>query len=141
MTRLPTLDAAKALAIALRASLKAEGREISHSQALELIAQSHGKKDWNTLHAAIGNAPPAPVDLGQRVRGHFLAQPFTGKVTGIKQLSVDRFEVVLTFDQPVDVVVFDSFSNLRTRVTKVVGPDGRSFEKTSNGVPHLVIDL
>ena len=49
--------------------------------------------------------------------------------------------MTLHFDEPVDVVTFDSFSNFRTRVSKVVGPDGRSFDVTSDGVPHLVIDL
>ncbi len=72
---LPTLDAAKAQAKALRQTLATEGREITHSAALELIAKSHGLKDWNTLHAAIGNAPPPPATLGQIVEGRYLNQP------------------------------------------------------------------
>jgi hypothetical protein len=135
------MDAAKAQARALRVALEAEGREISHSHALELVAKSHGHKDWNTLHAAIGNGPAPPVNLGQLVEGAYLKQPFLGWVTGITELSSGRYEVVLDFDQPVDVVTFDSFSNFRSRVTKIVGPDGRSFEATSDGVPHLVLRI
>ena len=137
----PTLDAAKAQARALRVALAAEGCEIGHGQALELVAKSHGYKDWNTLHAAIGNGPVPPLTFGQRVQGTYLKQPFLAEVTGLRHLSEGRYEVVLEFDQPVDVVTFDSFSNFRSRVTKVVGPDGRSFETTSDGLPHLVLDL
>ena len=136
---LPTLDAARAQAKALRATLAAEGREISHSAALELIAKSHGLRDWNTLHAAIGNTPPPPVTLGQIVEGRYLGQPFTAEVIGITQLSEGRYEITLDLAEPVDVVTFDSFSNFRSRVRKTVDAYGRSFDKTSDGVPHLVL--
>ena len=151
MGQKPTMEGAKAQARTLRAALAAEGREVGHSQALELVAKSHGFRDWNTLHAAIGNGPVPPVGMGQVVEGRYLKQRFLGEVTGIRQLSEGRYsegrysegryEVTLHFDEPVDVVTFDSFSNFRTRVSKVVGPDGRSFDVTSDGVPHLVIDL
>jgi hypothetical protein len=49
--------------------------------------------------------------------------------------------VRLDLDHPVDVVTFDSFSNLRKRIRGTVGPDGRSKEITSDGTPHLVLDL
>ena len=139
MGQKPTMDGAKAQAKALRVALASEGREVGHGQALELVAKSHGYKDWNTLHAAIGNGPAPPVNLGQLVEGTYLKQAFIGWVSGIKELSPGRYEVVLEFDEPVDVVTFDSFSNFRSRVTKVIGPDGRSFEATSDGVPHLVL--
>ena len=141
MGQRPDLEAVKAQAKALRAALTSEGREVGHGQALELVAKSHGYKDWNTLHAAIGNAPRPPAHLGQLVEGTYLKQPFIGWVSGVKELSVGRYEIVLEFDQPVDVVTFDSFSNFRSRVTKVIGPDGRSFETTSDGVPHLVLRI
>ena len=141
MGQKPTMEGAKAQAKALRVALEAEGREISHGQALDLVAKSHGYRDWNTLHAAIGNGPVPPVVMGQVVEGGYLKQRFLGEVIGVKQLSEGRYEVTLHFDEPVDVVTFDSFSNFRTRVTKVVGTDGRSFDVTSDGVPHLVLDL
>lgn len=139
---LPTLEAAKAQARALRATLALEGREITHSAALELIAKSHGLHDWNTLHARIGNRPPPPpMALGQIVEGHYLGQPFTAEIIGITQLSEGRFEVTLDLAEPVDVVTFDSFSNFRSRVRKVVDAEGRAFDKTSDGMPHLVLNL
>jgi len=141
MGQKPTIEGAKAQARALRSAMAADGRDIGHGQALELVAKSHGYRDWNTLHAAIGNRPAAPVTLGQVVEGQYLKQPFLAEVTGVTQLSDGRYEVILEFDKPVDVVTFDSFSNFRSRVTKIVGPDGRSFETTSDHVPHLVLDL
>ncbi|MBL4928175.1 glyoxalase superfamily protein [Fuscibacter oryzae] len=141
MGQLPTLDAAKAQARALRTALEAEGRETGHSEALELVAKSHGMRDWNTLHAAIGNRPAPPLAVGQIVEGTYLKQPVLAEVIGLMQLSEGRWEVLLQFDQPVDVVTFDSFSNYRSRVSKIIGADGRSFDATSDGVPHLVLKL
>lgn len=139
MTPLPNLDAAKAQARHLRATLAAEGREISHSAALELVAKSHGHRDWNTFHAAIGNEPRPPVHLGQIVPGQYLKQGFLAEVTAITPLPEGLYEVTLSLDTPVDVVSFDSFSNFRSRLRKVIGPDGRSADKTSDGVPHLIL--
>ena len=138
---LPSLDAAKTQAKALRTAMQATGQDISHSQSLELIAKSHGIKDWNTLHAKIGNQPHAPVELGQIVEGRYLQQPFVAEVLGITQLSEGRYSVVLHLAEAVDVVSFDSFSNFRRRITKVIGGDGRAFDRTSDGVPHLEIRL
>ena len=36
----------------LRASLADRGVEVTHSEALELVAHQHGARDWNTLAAA-----------------------------------------------------------------------------------------
>ena len=58
-TLLPSIDALKRLAQRLRQELADAGTVISHSRSLELLAHQHGYKDWNTLHAAIGNRPPA----------------------------------------------------------------------------------
>jgi hypothetical protein len=138
---LPTLEGAKAQAKALRAGLRAAGQEVSHSAALELIAKTHGHRDWNTLHAAIGNGTRAPVAFGQVVSGRYLGQAFVAEVLGIKELSHGRYELKLQLAEPVDVVRFDSFSLFRSRVVKTVGPDGRSFDKTSDGVPHLVLEI
>lgn len=138
---LPSLDAAKTQAKALRAALAADGRDISHAEALELVARTHGCRDWNTFHARAGNRPHCPVVLGQIVEGRYLKQPFLAEVIGVRELSEGRYEVELDLDQPVDVVTFDSFSNFRKRIRKVVGPDGRSFDTTSDGAPHLRLAL
>ncbi len=141
--QLPGLDALKTQAKRLRGELAAAGTTIGHSRALELLAKQHGYKDWNTLHAAVGNRPqPAPVALGQKVSGHYLHQPFTGEVTGVQAMSEPgRFRVTLMFDQPVDVVTFEGLSNFRQRVSGVIDRAGVTAEKTSDGTPHLVLDL
>ena len=136
---IPSLEAAKAQAKALRKSLADEGREIGHSAALELIAKSYGHKDWNTLHAAIGNVMRAPVHVGQIVTGRYLKQDFLAEVLDIREVAPGRYEVTLHFEKPVDVVTFDSFSNFRSRVRKEIGPDGRSFDTTADEQPHLVL--
>lgn len=135
---LPSLDNLKAQAKRLRTTLSDDGTAISHSKSLELIAHQYGFRDWNTLHAAVGNRPPAaPVALGQRVKGVYLSQPFAGEVIGVQALSAGRYRVTFDFDEPVDVVTFDSFSAFRKRVSATVDEAGRTFERTSNGQPQL----
>jgi hypothetical protein len=129
----------KAQAKRLRRSLSESGHEISHSQSLELLARQYGMRDWNTLHAAAGNR--LRLQAGHRVRGRYLGQPFTGRIKGLTLLGDGaRRRVSLQFDTPVDVVRFDSFSSLRRQVSGVVGWDGRSDSRTSDGTPHLVIE-
>ncbi|MEZ5667892.1 MAG: glyoxalase superfamily protein [Alphaproteobacteria bacterium] len=137
---LPTIDELKDQARRLRSRLAAAGTQIGHGQALELLAAQHGYKDWNTLHAAVGNRPRCPVALGQHVRGRYLGQPFAGAVIGVQTLQQpDRYRLTLQFDEPVDVVRFDSFSAFRSRVSCVVNGAGVTLEKTSDGQPHLVL--
>jgi hypothetical protein len=109
---LPSLAEAKEQARRLRARLEKEGLALSHGKALDLVAQQRSFRDWNTLHAAIGNRPTVPWTVGGRVRGHYL-------------------------DEAVDVITFEGMSNFRKRVTGLVGPDGQTRERTSNGRPHL----
>lgn len=134
-----TIDAAKAQAKALRAALSLQGTNISHAQALELLAKQQGAKDWNTLSARLTqrNAPPA-LALGDRVRGHYLGQPFLGQVTGLSGPDSHR-QIGIRFDRPVDVVPFESFSNLRQQIRATIDETGRSHRRTSNGVPQLTV--
>ncbi len=138
---LPTLAKAKGKARELRAQLHDEGHEIGHSQSLELIAIHYGYRDWNTLYAAIKIDAPNAWVLGQRVRGHYLSQPFTAKIIAVTSLQPGWYRLTLDLDEAVDVVTFDSFSNFRQRITKTVGPAGTTREKTSNGRPHLELEL
>ena len=142
-TPLPAIDALKEQAKRLRQELAAAGTVIGYSRSLELLAHQHGYRDWNTLHAVIGNRPPAsPVVAGQRISGHYLGQPFECEVKALESFSqANRFRVVLHFDEPVDVVTFDSFSAFRQRVSCFIGPDGITTEKTSNGQPQLRLQL
>jgi hypothetical protein len=139
-TPLPSLETVKDQAKRLRTRLKDEGNEISHSKALELVAAQYGFRDWNTLAAKAGNRPPLnPWMLGSRVTGHYLGQPFSAEIISVQAITAapGRYRITFNFDEPVDVVTFDSFSNMRQRVVCTIGEDGRTIEKTSNGRPHM----
>lgn len=136
---LPSLDTIKTQARALRKALEAAGRPVSHSQALELIARQHGARDWNTLRARLTqrNAPPE-LALGDRVTGHYLGQPFSGRIIALSGPASHR-QLSITLDSPIDTVRFESFSNWRTQIRGTVDAEGRSPRKTSDGVPQLIV--
>jgi hypothetical protein len=139
-TPLPNLTVLKDQARRLRSRLDATGDRISHSKALELVAAQYGFNDWNTLHAALGNrSGPERLTPGARVTGAYLGQPFSARVLGIQAITSapGSYRVSLDLDQAVDVVTFDSFSSFRKRVTGVIGKEGVSRERTSNGRPQL----
>lgn len=142
-TPLPSLEQLKRQAKRLRATLEAGGQTVGHSRALELIAHQYGYRDWNTIHAAIGNRPPPPpLSLGQQVRGRYLGHAFDGEIVGLQQLGDEgRYRLALRFDEPVDVFAFDSMSVFRRQISAVVDRRGVTAEKTSDGQPHLVLDL
>lgn len=141
--KLPCLDELKSQARRLRDSLARDGTTVSHSRSLELLAHQFGYKDWNTLFAAMGNRPPScPVDLGARVSGEYLGQPFDAEVIAVMRLGQDeRYRITLNFEEPVDVVTFASFSAFRRRVSCVVDRAGVTAERTSDGRPHLRLAL
>ncbi len=134
-----TIDEAKAQAKTLRTALQAQGNAVSHAQALELVARQHGARDWNTLHArlALRNAPHE-LALGDRVHGRYLGQPYTGRIIGLSGPASHR-QIEIRFDHPVDVVRFESFSNLRTQIRATIDETGRSHRHTSDGAPHLIV--
>jgi hypothetical protein len=140
---LPSLDELKAQAKRLRSELDTGDTPVNHSRALELMAHQYGYKDWNTLHAALGNQPPpAPLSLGQRVGGTYLGQAFEGEVIAVRVLGEgERYRITLVFDDPVDVVTFESFSAFRRRVSATIDRRGITAEKTSDGKPHMVLSL
>jgi hypothetical protein len=135
---LPELSTLKDQARRLRAALEAEGDFITHSDSLELVARQRGYRDWNTLHAAAGNRPRDPFTVGARVRGRYLGQAFTGELLAVRRLSDGKaYAVTVDFDEAVDVVRFEGFSNLRKRVSVTLERDGRSAARTSDGQPHM----
>jgi len=137
-----SLEDLKAQAKRLKVTLLSEGTKISHSKSLELIAAQHGCRNWNVLHAKIGNQPTRPpVSLGQQVSGKYLGQKFVGEVLGVRTLGPDRYRLTLHFEEPVDVVTFDSFSSFRQRVSCTVNGRGKTYEKISNGQPQLELVL
>ena len=128
-----TISQAKQRAKIMRKDLFSRGIKISYSQALERVAAEIGYRDWNTAVARLSNEPPFRIQVGDTVSGTYLKQPFTEIGGG------SHFEVTLHFDEPVDVVSFDSFSAFRQRVNVTVDDTGVSPSKTSDGEPHMVI--
>nr|WP_321443896.1 glyoxalase superfamily protein [uncultured Cohaesibacter sp.] len=142
MTNKPaSIEAAKKQAKMLRSKLASDGVEMSHSKSLELIAQQYGFRDWNSLFADYGNRPKRDWQTGDRVSGHYLTQPFQAEIISVTRIGDGWFRLTFKFDKPVDVVTFESWSNFRQRTTQVIGPDGMTREKTSDGRPHMVLDL
>lgn len=139
-----TIDELKAQARRLREAMTAAGTPVSHSRSLELVAKSHGMRDWNTISAMAqraDNAPRAPASVGATVSGEYLGQRFSGTVLSLRKLSSsDFYAITLHFDEPVDVVTFDSFSSFRRRVNGTIDAKGTSPQRTSNGRPHIVLD-
>lgn len=141
--KIPNLDIIKDQAKRLRATLlESNGEAVTHSQSLEIIAHQYGCKDWNVLHAAIGNRPPeCPVEMGDQVKGRYLSQEFEAEVRGVVALGPDRYRLTLHFNEPVDVVTFESFSAMRQRVHCNVDASGKTTEKTSDGRPQVQLHL
>ena len=121
--------------------LKAEsGPSMSLAAALERVAKEMGFRDWNTASARLSNAPETSWQVGERVSGQYLKQKFAGRIHGVRELQAGSgYEVTIHFDDPVDVVEWESFSAHRQRVKALVSPEGVSWAKTSDGVPHLIV--
>ncbi|MBB4573886.1 glyoxalase superfamily protein [Rhizobium lentis] len=144
-TTYPGIDELKAQAKRLRQAMNDRRTALTHSAALEMIARQYGARDWNTL-AALAAKPNAaaktPLFVGAHIRGRYLNQPFTGEVLALSALpGGELHRITIHFDEAVDVVTFESFSAFRRRVSAQIDADGVSPRKTSNGVPHLVLDL
>ena len=140
-----TMAEAKALARALRAERGEAGQPISHSAALEAVAEQSGARDWNTLSARLIAAKPAsmreaPVQLFERVTGDYLGQKFSGEIVSLSAAG-ELFRIAIKLEKPIDTVRFNSFSNLRRRLHATIRKDGRSPAKTSDGVPQLCLCL
>ena len=136
----PSAISLKAEAKVLRAERARSATPITQGAALEEIAHRHGYRDWNTASAALPERVASPVQVGQRVKGTYLKQPFIGMVLGVQLLSDMRhYEVTVKFDQPVDVVTSELFSSFRQRVTATVDIHGISPAQTSDRQPHLRI--
>lgn len=137
--KLAPLAELKAQAKRLREGLREGGHDITHSKALELLAQQHGLRDWNTMCTMADNR--LHLRVGDRVQGRYLGQAFIATIRALSVLGEgEQRRITLHFDTPVDVVRFDSFSSFRQRVSGMIGRDGRSVQKTSDGVPQLIVE-
>lgn len=130
----------------LRDALAAEGFDISHAKALELVARQNGARDWNTLAArpvatkADESKAVVPFSVGETVAGTFNGNPARGRVIGLEEtIKPDLWRVTVAFNPPVDVSTSKLFSSERRRIQMVVGADGRSrrLTGTETGVMAL----
>lgn len=139
----PYLNELKQQARRLRSEIATESAPISHSKSLEMIAHQQGFKDWNTLHASASNRPAfEKLGLGDTVRGRYLGQAFEGEVVGIRTVKLGQlYHVSIQLEQAIDVVTFKSFSNFRRRLNCTVDHSGVSPARTSNGEPHMKLEL
>ena len=79
-----------------------------------------------------------PAQVGDRVTGTYLKQPFIGLVIGVKLLSdMQHYQVTVKFDEPVDVVTSTLFSAFRQRVTATLDIHGVSPARTGDGEPQM----
>jgi hypothetical protein len=132
---------AKQRARQLRAERLSRGDIITHAEALERVAHELGYRDWNTASARLSNLPDIPFQIGDEVVGTYLKKAFQGKILAVRSMNDGgAFTVTVHFDEPVDVVEWESFSAFRQRVTATVSPEGVSWDKTSDGRPHLTVE-
>lgn len=132
---------AKQRARDMRAELMSRGETISHAQSLERVAHELGYRDWNTASARLSNLPETAFQVGDEVIGKYLKKAFQGRLLAVRSLDDgSAFTVTVHFDEPVDVVEWESFSALRQRVTATVSPEGVSWNKTSDGHPHMTLE-
>ncbi len=137
---LPSRDTLKQQAKRLRNDLAAHGQSISHARALEMIAHQWGARDWNTLTAMAATVHPGWAP-GQRVTGRYLGHAFAGVVKAARQSANGYWALTLRFDEAIDVVTSTQFSAFRRQVNTTVNAEGQSPQKTSDGQPHMVLNL
>ena len=137
-----SLDSLKTQAKSLRQSLAETGHNVSHAQSLELLAKQLGHRDWNTLHAKVGNAPAVLFQVGQTVTGSYMGHTFKGILKQVNVLTDGAYHrLTVRFDAPIDVIPFAGMSNFRQQITATVDKNGVTAEKTSDGRPHLVLKM
>ena len=125
---------------ALRAERARAGEDISHGAALEAVARAHGYRDWNTARAALPDRIVSPWQVGQRVSGLYLEQPFEGMLIGVQMMSdMQHYTVTINFDEPVNVTPNFMFAALRHRVVATVDIHGISPALRGNGHPQMVL--
>lgn len=136
----PSAQTLKSEARALRAQREQAGESLSHGNALELVARAHGYRDWNTARAALPDRVATPWQVGARVKGLYLDQPFTGMLVGV-QLHGDmqHYTVTVVFDEPVNVTPTFMFAAYRHRVVSTVDIHGISNAMRGNGNPQMVL--
>ena len=136
----PSAQTLKAEAKDLRRQRAARGETLSHGAALEQVARAHGFRDWNTARAVLPDRIAVPFQVGQRVKGLYLDQPFTGMLIGVQLLGdMQHYTVTVNFDAPVNVTPTFMFAAYRHRVVSTVDIHGISSAMRGNGNPQMIL--
>lgn len=136
----PSAQTLKSEAKALREERARAGQSISHGAALEAVAKAHGYRDWNTARAVLPDRVVAPFQIGQRVGGTYLGQPFRGLLIGVQLMSdMQHYKVTVNFDQPVNVTPTFMFEAFRQRVTATVDIHGVTPALRGDGSPQMIL--
>lgn len=137
---IPSVQTLKSEAKALRDERSKAGEVLSHGAALEVVAKAHGYRDWNTARAALPDRVNVPFQVGHRVKGLYLEQPFTGMLIGVQLLGdMQHYTVTVVFDEPVNVTPTFMFAAYRHRVVSTVDIRGISSALRGNGQPQMVL--
>lgn len=137
---IPSAQTLKSEAKALRDARSKAGEPLSHGAALEIVAKAHGYRDWNTARAALPDRVNVPFQVGTRVKGLYLEQPFTGMLIGVQLLGdMQHYTVTVAFNTPVNVTPNFMFAAHRHRVTATVDIRGASSALRGNGYPQMVL--
>ena len=114
-----TTDDLKRQAARLKEYFAAKNISLNHSAILEALAKQHGYKDWNVLSAKLKhgkNTPDWPT-LDNKISGTYLGHPFSGTVLRINITNMPHIRrYKIHFDEPIDVVKSELFSNYRQRI-------------------------
>lgn len=134
----PSAQTLKAEAKSLREARASAGLELSHGAALEEVAKAHGYRDWNTARASLPDRVAVPFQVGMRVKGFYLEQPFRGLLIGVQlAMNMQSYTVTVIFDERVNVTPTFMFAAYRQRVTATVDIRGISPALRGNGEPQM----
>ena len=97
-----SVDQAKSMARKLRSALAKGDTDISHSEALELVANTSGYSDWNTACAKLDNGVSDAISFGQispiiRIFDEAKAREFYCRFLGLEIAFEHRHEGQLPF--------------------------------------------
>jgi len=145
--QIPPIHDLKTQAKRLRTQLDTPDAPVTHARALELLARQYGYADWNTLCAVSRRCEQEqarnaqrPLQVGDEIAGTYLGHRFTGQVIGLRAMTGGHTRLTVHFDEPVDVVSFESFSAFRQRVSCTLDEDLVAPAKLSDGTPHMRIE-
>ena len=134
----PSAQTLKSEARILREERAKAGQSLTHGAALEEVARAHGYRDWNTARAALPDRVAVPFQVGMRVKGFYLEQPFRGLLIGVQLSSnMQHYTVTIQFDEPVNVTPTFMFAAHRQRVTATVDIHGTSPALRGSGQPQM----